>query len=642
MSENSHQLAAILFADVVGYTAMMQEDENAAVEKINRFRQSIETTTAELNGKIIQYYGDGSLLLFNSATDAAEFAKLLQTELNITPVVPVRIGIHMGDVLLQSGNVFGDVVNIAARIQALAPAGGIYISETVFVNITNKKGLDSIFVKEQILKNVKDPVRVYEVLTEFSKPVPPSSSADKPAVKPISENSIAVLPFSNMSSDQEQEYFSDGLTDDIITQLSKIKSLKVISRTSVMQYKKNQKPIKEIGSELGVAVILEGSVQRYGEHVRITAQLINAVTDDHLWAESFDRPVKDIFSIQREVATAIASVLNTKLSKKETQNLDNTPTVDLQAYDLYLRGKFLVEKRNKTDLLIARELFHQALNKDKNFAIAYSGLADTYLLSSYRGYEDPDIMLPLAKKHIDMALSLDPSSGEIQATLGYWYHQTFNWKEAEKTYRKAIGLNSNQSNVYLWLAILLEAKEEKEEAEKIYNQGSEVNPVWDYLMQNKVRAFANNNNETEAIRLQKHLIEKTAYDPVIQKSRYSNLSKLYWSFGNKEQAIAVAEKAQNRGLIKYYQDGDYKLLEKEVDEHYRVLRKSGEYISELWMGVDYAKAGAKEKALQCFNNAIVLENTAITLLLIRQYEFLNLKYLDLVRIVRKIKSLINF
>ncbi len=642
MSENSHQLAAIVFADVVGYTAMMQEDETAAVEKVNHFRQSIETLTAQLNGKIIQYYGDGSLLLFNSATDAAEFAKLLQGELNTTTKVPVRIGIHMGDVLLQKGNVFGDVVNIAARIQSLAPAGGIYISETVFMNITNKKGLDSAFVKEQTLKNVKDPVRIYEVLTEFRKPVLPSSVADKPAAEPISENSIAVLPFSNMSSDKEQEYFSDGLTEDIITQLSKIKSLKVISRTSVMQYKKNYKPIKQIGNELGVEVILEGSVQRYGDNVRITAQLINASSDDHLWAESFDRPVKDIFSIQREVAMSIASVLNTKLSKKETEKLDDTPSVNMQAYDLYLRGKFLIAKRNKTDMLIARELFRHALNKDKSFALAYSGLADTYLLSSYRGYEDPDIMLPLAKKHIDMALSLDPSSGEIQATLGYWYHQAFNWKEAEKTYLKAIALNPNQSNVYLWLAILLEAKDEKEEAAKIYDKGSEVNPVWDYLIQNKVRALANNSNEEEAIRLQRHLIEKAAYDPVIQKSRYANLSKLYWFFGKKEEAIIAAGKALNHGLIKFYQDGDYKMMEKEVDEQYRVLRKSGEYISELWMGVDYAKAGAREKALQCFNNAIVLENTAITLLLIRQYEFLNLKYIDLVRIIRRIKLLISF
>jgi TolB-like protein/class 3 adenylate cyclase/Flp pilus assembly protein TadD len=645
MAENSHQLAAILFADVVGYTAMMQQDELAAVEKINRFRQSLETIAAELDGKIIQYYGDGSLLLFRSSTDAAEFAKLLQIDLNEEPiVVPVRIGIHMGDVLLQNGNVFGDVVNIASRIQALAPAGGIYISEMVFQNIANKTGLDSIFIKEQSLKNVKDPVRIYEVLTEFSKPIIPALPVEKPKSKEkrISENSIAVLPFSNMSSDNEQEYFSDGLTEDIITQLSKIKSLKVISRTSVMQYKKNPKPITEIASELGVAVILEGSVQRYGEQVRITAQLINAVSDEHLWAESYDRPVNDIFSIQREVAMAIASVLNTKLSKKETQNLDNKPTVDIQAYDLYLRGKFLVEKRNKTDLLIARELFQMAVNKDKIFAIAYSGLADTYLLSSYRGYEDPDIMLMVAKKHIDMALSLDTSSGEIQATLGYWHYQTFNWKEAEKIYRKSIGLNPNQSNVYLWLAILLEAKGEQEEALNIYNQGSEVNPSWDYLIQNKIRALANSNNQEEAIGLQKGLIEKTAYDPINQKSRYTNLSLLYWSFGKKEEAMLAAEKAKNQGLIKFYRDGDHKMMEKEVDEHYRVLKKSGEYISELWMGMDYAKAGAREKALECFNNAIILKDTAIPQLLIRQYEFLNIKFINLIQLTRKIKALISF
>lgn len=643
MAENSHQLAAILFADVVGYTSMMQEDEHAAVEKINRFRHSLETIAAELDGKIIQYYGDGSLLLFRSSTDAAEFAKLLQIDLNEEPiVVPVRIGIHMGDVLLQNGNVFGDVVNIASRIQALAPAGGIYISEMVFLNIANKTGLDSIFIKEQSLKNVKDPVRIYEVLTEFSKPIIPSLPAAKPSVRRIADNSIAVLPFSNMSSDHEQEYFSDGLTEDIITQLSKIKSLKVISRTSVMQYKKNPKPITEIGNELGVAVILEGSVQRYGEQVRITAQLINATSDEHLWAESYDRPVNDIFSIQREVAMAIASVLNTKLSKKETQNLDNKPTVDMQAYDLYLRGKFLVEKRNKTDLLIARELFQMAVNKDKTFAIAYSGLADTYLLSSYRGYEDPDIMLMVAKKHIDMALGLDSASGEIQATLGYWYYQTFNWMEAEKIYRKSIGLNPNQSNVYLWLAILLEAKGEQEEALNIYNQGSEVNPAWDYLIQNKIRALANSNSQEEAIRFQKELIEKTAYDPMNQKSRYTNLSLLYWSFGKKEEAMVAAEKAQNQGLIKFYRDGDYKVMEKEVDEHYRVLKKSGEYISELWMGMDYAKAGAREKALECFNNAIILRDTAITQLLIRQYEFLNIKFINLIQLTRKIKSLISF
>lgn len=641
MSEHSHQLAAILFADVVGYTAMMQEDENSAVEKINLFRGLVEKLSLLQNGKIIQYYGDGSLLLFQSATEAAEFAKFLQIALNEESKVPVRIGIHMGDVLLQNGNVFGDVVNIAARIQSLAPAGGIYISEMVFLNISNKKGLESVFVQQALLKNVKEPVRIYEIITPFSEPAQKAVQEIKVTGKQISENSIAVLPFANMSSDLEQEYFSDGLTEDIITQLSKIKSLKVISRTSVLQYKKNPKTIREIGNELGVAYVLEGSVQRYGEQVRITAQLINAASDDHLWAESYDRPVKDIFSIQREVALAIASVLNTRLSKKETQHLGDTPTHDVQAHDLYLRGIFLTEKRNKTDLLIARELFQQAINKDGSFAIAYAGLSDTYLLSSYRGYEDPDIMLPLAKKFIDKALTIAPTSGEIQASLGYWYHQSFDWEAAEKTYRKAIQLKPNQSNVYLWLAILLEAKEDHAGADIIYKQGMDINPGWDYLLQNCVRAKANAGKKTEAIRLQEKLIEKSAYDPLLQKSRYTYLSKLYWSFGNKEEAIKAAEKAKNIPLVLFYQTGDYKLMEKEVDENYNVVRKNGDYISELWMGIDYAKAGAREKAIDCFNNAILLKETAITLLLIRHFEFLNIKYLNMVPITRKIKGLLQ-
>jgi TolB-like protein len=619
---------------------MMQEDENSAVEKINRFRQSLETAATELHGKIIQYYGDGALLLFNSSTEATEFAKVLQMELNDPPVIPVRIGIHMGDVLMQNGNIFGDVVNIASRIQAKAPAGGIYISEMVFQNITNKKGLESVFVSQEKLKNVKEPVRIYEVITGFSQPVhkPDTPSAHS---KIIEDNSVAVLPFANMSSDKEQEYFSDGLTEDIITQLSKINALKVISRTSVMQYKKNPKPIREISSELGVAFVLEGSVQRHGNAVRITAQLINAITDEHLWAESYDRPVKDIFSIQREVALSIAGILNTKLSRKETKKLEDTPTIDLQAYDLYLRGKFLVDKRKKTDLMIARELFQQAVNKDKNFALANSGLAITYLLSSFLGYEEPDIMLPLAKKQLDIAIGLEPSSGEILAAMGYWHHQTFNWKEAEKLYLKSIQLNPNQTNVYLWLAILLEGKGEKEEAASIYNKGSEINPAWDYFIENRVNSLANSGNQKEAIRLQKHLIEKTSFDPIAQKIRFEDLSRLYWNCGKKEEAIEAAQKAKNNGLLKFYMEGNNTLMVRDVTEHFNVLRKTGDYISEFWMGVAYAKAGAKDKALSCFNNAIVLKEAAITLLLIEHYEYLNLKYINFIQIRQKIKSLLN-
>ena len=393
---------------------------------------------------------------------------------------------------------------------------------------------------------------------------------------------------------------------------------------------------------MGVSVILEGSVQRSLDQVRITAQLIDAATDEHLWADSYDRDVKDIFSIQREVAISIAEVLNATLSTQETLQLDQTPTTNLQAYDLYLRGKFLVEKRNKADLLLARELFSEAVSKDNNFANALSGLAVTYLLASFRGYEDPVRMLWLAKQYINTALSLDPASGETQASLGYWYHQKFDWHAAEITYRRAINLNPNQSNVYLWLAILLEGKGETEEALEIYNHGITVNAGWDFLLKNMTRCLVNAGKQEEAIQLQKKLIEKNATEPDIQKECFADLARLYWSSGNKTDAIISALKAADKGLIKFFHDGDYSLLQKEIDEKYQKLKENSEYISQLWLGIDYARAGAQKKALECFNNAIALQDVAITLLLIVHYDFLNIKYLSMALMTRKVRMLVNF
>lgn len=642
MAGQSHQLAAILFADIVGYTAMMQENEEQAVEKVNRFREVVELVAEELNGRIIQYYGDGSLLLFQSSTDATEFAKLLQEDLYNEPQIPVRVGIHMGDVLLHGGNIFGDVVNIASRLQSLAPPGAIYISEVVYRNIANKKELESVYVREEKLKNVKDPVKVYQVLTENAGPIVSAINGEPAKTATVNANSIAVLPFANLSSDPLQDYFSDGLTEDIITQLSKIRAYKVISRTSVMQYKQSPKSAREIGKELGVSLIMEGSVQRHADKVRITAQLIDAVKDEHIWAESYDRPMNDIFSIQREVALAIAAVLNTNLTKRETQDLDYIPTSDLQAYDFYLRGKLLLEKRNKADVLSAREYFQQAVGRDKSFAAAFAGLADSFLLASFRGYEDPVQMLWQAKKNIDIAVALDSYSGETQASLGYWYFQNFDWHAAEITYQRAISLNANQSNVYLWLAILLQAKGDNEGAIKVYDQGISINPLWDFLLRNKVLTLANMNDTEGAVALQKERIQKAGHDAEQRKTLLTELSKLYWSAGNKDEAITAAKEAGDKALLKFYTDDDFSLMQQRVDKHYQAMQDRSEYISQLWMGLDYAHAGAREKAIEYFNNAIALKEAAVSLLLIRDFEFLNIKYLNMALINRKVKQLINF
>jgi len=290
---------------------------------------------------------------------------------------------------------------------------------------------------------------------------------------------------------------------------------------------------------------------------------------------------------------------------------------------------------------MARDLFQQAVAKDKNFANAYSALAVTYLLSSYRGYEDSVRMLWLAKQQIDIALSLDPSSGETHASLGYWYHQKFDWHAAEVTYRRAIELNPTQTNVYLWLAILLEGKG-KEEALDIYDKGNSINPGWDYLLQNKVRCLVNAGEETEAIKLQIKLVDKNADDPVKYKSLLSDLARLYWTTNHKEEAIEAAKKAKNVGLTKLFEDNDSSFLEAQLNKKYKAMRDNSEYISHLWMGLDYAQSGVSEKALECFNNAIALKDVAITLLLMGHYEFLNIKYLSLALMKRKIRMMVNF
>ncbi len=484
MPEHSHQLAAILFADIVNYTAMMQEDENTALEKITRFRHVIDIIVEELEGKIIQYYGDGCLVLFNSATDAVEFAKLLQTDFNEDPKVPVRIGIHMGDVLLRDGNVFGDVVNIASRIQALAPAGGIYISEMVYRNIANKKGMDSVFIKEEKLKNVKTPIRIYEVLTEYSTTVYHVNADDEQVA--IDENSIAVLPFVNMSSDKEQEYFSDGLTEELISGLSRLKDTKVISRTTSMKYKNTTKDTKTIGKETGADYIMEGSVRKAGNNLRITAQFIDACRDVHLWAQSFRGTLDDIFDIQEDVSVKIIEALRIQLSSEEKNTLQKRYTDNTEAYQLYLQGIFFWKKRNEAGLKLAVKHFEKALEKDPEYALAWAGIADAYsLMGEYTNISRRDLYNKQMEA-VHKALELDPQLAEAHVSLAISLMlNDWDWVGAEKEFRTGLKLNPKYATGHHWYAELLMFLGRSEEAFKEISVAVELDPTSQGILKDK-------------------------------------------------------------------------------------------------------------------------------------------------------------
>jgi len=390
MSEPTRQLAAIMFSDIVGYTAAMNKDESAAFLMLDKNR-SIQKPLIEANGgRLLKEIGDGILASFNSALDAVECANKIQISLQNDLEFKVRIGIHLGDVIFQNNDVFGDGVNIASRLEVLSPPGGIYISETVFQNIKNIPDIHAEFVKVETLKNVLLPVKIYRI----------GSNDSITSNVPQHEKSIAVLPFVNMSNDAEQEYFCDGLAEDLLNLLAQIKGLKVAARTSTFSFKDKNVNITEIGNQLKVRTVLEGSVRKSGDELRITAQLINCEDGYNLWSERYDRHMNDIFAIQDEIAFAIASKLKITLLEKDRALIAKRPTQNTDAYEKYLMGRFYLNKRIMNQGI---DLFKQAISLAPDFAPAYAGLADALVMSA--GYS----LLPSKEKQFaEDALRIDP------------------------------------------------------------------------------------------------------------------------------------------------------------------------------------------------------------------------------------------
>jgi TolB-like protein/class 3 adenylate cyclase len=418
---STRQLAAIMFTDIVGYTTLMGRDEQMAFELLNKNRQIQKPIIEEFNGKFIKELGDGILASFATVSDSVYAAIKISERCKSKENITLRIGLHHGEIVFEKNDVFGDAVNIASRLQAIAPAGSIYISESIHQNVVNKQGIETVFIKEESLKNVQAPVRIYQVISEgheellntlidnksrkvkiifrkkiwfaaviiimaitgfrlFSTFTKMNGKLNK--TKQETKKTIAVLPFTNMSSEASNEYFSDGITENIITHLSKITELKVIARTSSMLYKGSKKSIKEIAGELGVTTILEGSVQRSGNQVRITAQLIDAKTQHHIWADTYDRNIEQVFAIQSEVAMQIAQQLNMNISDETKKRIDKKATENITAFDHYLKGKKIIyDWANPAyfdNLEKAQNSFLEAIKLDSGFALAWAGLSFTY------------------------------------------------------------------------------------------------------------------------------------------------------------------------------------------------------------------------------------------------------------------------
>ncbi|NND31447.1 MAG: guanylate cyclase [Saprospiraceae bacterium] len=422
------KLSAIMFTDMVGYTALMGQDEQLAKSRRKRHRKVLEASTRDFAGEIIQYFGDGSLITFDSALQAVESAILIQKELSSEPKIPLRIGIHTGDIAFDEDGVYGEGVNIASRIESMGLPESILISDKVNSEIQNHPELQTTYLGEFNLKNVKRPVKIFAV-TGHNLLVP--KPGDLQGKGELSLKTIAVLPFTNMSSDPDNEFFSDGITEEILNTLVRMDGLRVTSRTSSFAFKGKTHGIKQIAQILGVQSILEGSVRRLGKQVRITAQLINAVEDVHLWSETYDRNLEDIFAVQDEIAQKISAKMRLFLDPFDSENI-KPPTQNMQAYDLYLKGVFFFNKFNPTDGFKALSYFDKALALEPDFTLPLSHKASIYAFLGSIGVVPPKEAFETSREAADRAIALNPedASAHVAKALVALFYE-WNWPGVE-------------------------------------------------------------------------------------------------------------------------------------------------------------------------------------------------------------------
>ncbi|MGD8687022.1 MAG: adenylate/guanylate cyclase domain-containing protein [Syntrophobacterales bacterium] len=522
------KLTAILSADVKGYSRLMGEDEEATVRTITAHRKVITSVIEKYRGRVVDSPGDNILAEFVSVVDAVQSAVEIQeviraknAELPEERRMEFRIGVNLGDVIQEGERIYGDGVNIAARVEGLADPGGICISGSAYEQIENKLALGYDYIGEHTVKNIVKPIRVYKVptgpetlqkVTEEKKPAPGWQRAalavviallvvaggvaiwksSQPPISPLIETasvekmafplpdkpSIAVLPFNNLSGDPAQEYFSDGITEQIITGLSKISSLFVIARNSTFAYKGQPVKIQQVSVELGVRYVLEGSVQKSGEKVRINAQLIDAIEGNHLWSETYDRELKDIFAVQDDITQKILAALQVQLTRGEQARVFARGTNNLKSYLKYLQAHEKWLQMNKESNALARQLAEESIALDPDYAVPYLTLAATHILDVFLGSsKSPKDSLKQAKAWNEKALALDDSLPDAHSQLGILYAMTRQHDKAVAETERGVELDPNSATAHDLLGMTLNYAGRPEEAIPVLKKAIRLEPL---------------------------------------------------------------------------------------------------------------------------------------------------------------------
>jgi adenylate cyclase len=477
LSEGTRKLAAIMFSDIVGFTSLSQENEALAIELLQQHRNLIRPFFPRHNGKEIKTMGDAFLVEFASALEAVRCAFDVQQSLHdlnsnrpADAKILLRIGIHLGDVIHSEDDVYGDAVNVASRIEPLAEPGGVCISEHVYDQVRNKFEFPMASLGKQELKNVRLPIEVYRVILPWERQEPGEPDLDR--------RRIAVMPFANISPDSKDEYFADGVTEEIISTLSRIVGLKVISRTSVMRYKGTGKSVGEIARELNVGSILEGSVRKASDDLRISAQLIDAINDEHLWSQDYDKKLENVFAIQREIAQSVAEALRVELLSNEKKDMERRPTNNPEAYILYLKGRYYWNERTREGTDNAVKYYEKAVKLDPRFALAYAGLADCYVIYGDSGWLSTREAFRKAKEYATKATDIDPRIAEAHTSLAAVFAEfEWQWHEAENEYVQAIELKPSYATAHHWYSIFLLVVGRLDEAYDQAKKALELDPL---------------------------------------------------------------------------------------------------------------------------------------------------------------------
>jgi adenylate cyclase len=543
------KLTAILSADVKGYSRLMGEDEEWTLRTLNAYKEVMRSLVQQHRGRVVSTPGDNVLAEFASVVDAVQCAVEIQQVLRAKNAmlpenrrVQFRIGINLGDVIEEEDSIYGDGVNIAARMESLAEAGGICISGSAYEQIENKLPLRYDYLGEHAVKNITKPVRVYKAQIEpeaapSRRPVE-VASREKMAFPLPDKPSIAVLPFANMSRDPEQEYFSDGITEEIITALSKVPNLFVIARNSTFTYKGKPVKVKQVSEELGVRYVVEGSVRKIGDRVRITAQLIDALTGHHLWAERYDRDLRDIFALQDEITLKIITALQVKLTAGEMVHVMAKGAKNLDAFIKYMQALELFDKSTKEGNAQAKKLLEEAIALDPEYPRLYMGLAEAHVVDVWFGAtESPEQSLAWAIELAQKAISLDDSNAAAYSVLGWVYAMKRQYDQAIAECERAVFLDPNSADNFLRLGIALNWAGRAEEAIPYIQNAIRLNPLPDaeYFIPLTV-AYRDSGQYDKAIEASKKVLQR---EPNSQWA-YIHMAVSYIRLGRDEEARAAA------------------------------------------------------------------------------------------------------